>query len=42
MVPIRLPWRAREELHALASERGQSLNSVLCEAITAYTGIETT
>jgi hypothetical protein len=40
MVPIRVPWRGREELHALAKERGQSLNAMLLEAITAALGIE--
>lgn len=40
MVPIRVPWRGREELHAMAKERGQSLNAMLLEAITAALGIE--
>lgn len=42
IVPIRIPWRAREELHSLATERGTSLNAMLCDAITAATGIELT
>lgn len=41
-VPIRIPWRAREELHALAEERGQSLNSLLADAITAALGVDLT
>jgi predicted HicB family RNase H-like nuclease len=37
---IRVPWRGREELRALAAERGQSLNTLLTDALTAALGID--
>ena len=36
---IRVPWRAREELRALAEERSQSLNSLLTESLESATGV---
>jgi len=39
---IRVPWRGREELRALAAERGQSFNTMLCELITSASGIDLT
>jgi hypothetical protein len=37
---IRVPWRGREELRALAHERAQSLNTMLCELLTSASGID--
>jgi hypothetical protein len=37
---IRVPWRAREELRALAEERAQSFNAMLCEMLQAASGVE--
>ena len=37
---VRVPWRGREELRALAAERGQSLNAMLCELLTSASGID--
>ena len=37
---IRVPWRAREELRALADERAQSFNAMLCEMLQAASGVE--
>ena len=39
VIPVRVPWRAREELHALADERHQSLNLLLLEAIESALGV---
>jgi hypothetical protein len=40
VIPVRVPWRAREELHAMADERGCSLNALLTDALTAALGID--
>lgn len=37
---IRVPWRGREELRALAAERGQSFNTLLCDLLTSASGID--
>ena len=39
---VRVPWRGREELRALAIERGQSINAMLCELLSAASGIDLT
>jgi len=39
---VRVPWRGREELRALAAERGQSINAMLCELLSAASGIDLT
>lgn len=41
IIPLRVPWRAREELHAIANERHQSLNTLLAEAVEAALGVVT-
>jgi hypothetical protein len=40
-IPVRVAWRAREELTAIAHDRHTNVNSIICEAIEAYTGIVT-
>lgn len=42
IIPMRVSWRARAELHELAQERGVSLNQLLTDAVNAATGIELT
>jgi predicted HicB family RNase H-like nuclease len=41
-IMVRIPWRARRDLRALAEERQQSFNTVLCELLTAASGIDMT